>query len=57
MRIVANGEKITTYLNGVEMVHLEDEKIGKANGSIALQIHDGGGIKVRWRNINLKLIN
>lgn len=57
MRIVANGEKITTYLNGVEMIHLEDEKIGKGNGAIALQIHDGGGIKVRWRNINLKSIN
>lgn len=54
MRIVANGEKITTYLNGVEMVHLEDEKIGKGKGAIALQIHDGGGIKVRWRNIKLK---
>jgi hypothetical protein len=57
MRIVANGEKITTYLNGVEMIHLEDEKIGKGNGAIALQIHDGGGIKIRWRNINLKSIN
>jgi hypothetical protein len=21
------------------------------DGSIALQIHDGGGIKVRWRNL------
>lgn len=54
MRIVTNGPKITTYLNGVEMIHLEDEKIGKGKGSIALQIHDGGGIKVRWRNITLK---
>jgi hypothetical protein len=33
------------------MVTLTDEKIGKANGSIALQIHDGGGIKVKWRNL------
>ena len=54
MRIVANGSKITTYLNGVEMVYLDDEKIGKGKGAIALQIHDGGGIKVRWRNITLK---
>ncbi|WP_350291934.1 DUF1080 domain-containing protein [uncultured Croceitalea sp.] len=53
MRIVANGPKITTYLNGVEMIYLEDEKIGKGKGSIALQIHDGGGIKVRWRNLSL----
>jgi hypothetical protein len=33
------------------MVDLSDEKIGKANGSIALQIHEGGGIKVMWRNM------
>ncbi len=36
------------------MIHLEDKKIGKGKGVIALQIHDGGGIKVRWRNITLK---
>jgi hypothetical protein len=35
------------------MVELKDEKIGKGKGSIALQIHDGGGIKVRWRNLML----
>ena len=54
MKIVAIGDKVTTYLNGIEMIHLEDEKIGKGKGAIALQIHDGGGIKVRWRNIKLK---
>jgi len=32
------------------MVEFSDEKIGKAQGRIALQIHDGGGIKVLWRN-------
>ncbi len=35
------------------MVELEDEKIGKGKGAVALQIHDGGGIKVRWRNLML----
>jgi hypothetical protein len=35
------------------MVELTDEKIGAATGKIALQIHDGGGIKVRWRNIRI----
>lgn len=54
MKIIANGPKITTYLNGVQMIYLEDEKIGAGQGAIALQIHDGGGIKVRWRNIYLK---
>lgn len=54
MRIEVVGGKVSTYLNGEEMVVLEDEKIGEANGSIALQIHDGGGIKVRWRNLQVK---
>jgi len=54
MRVVADGSKITTYLNGNEMVRITDEKIGTGKGHIALQIHDGGGIKVRWRNLMVK---
>jgi hypothetical protein len=53
MRIKAVGDKVTTWLNGQQMVELEDEKIGAAEGQVALQIHDGGGIKVRWRQISL----
>jgi len=48
------GDHVTTWLNGVQMADLRDEKIGKANGVIALQIHSGGGIKVRWKNIQIK---
>jgi len=51
MRIRVLGDEITSWLNGKEMVHLKDEKIGDGKGFIALQIHDGGGIKVRWKNI------
>jgi hypothetical protein len=36
------------------MIDLVDEKIGAATGHIALQIHDGGGIKVRWKNLRLR---
>jgi hypothetical protein len=53
MKIRVEGPKVTSWLNGTEMVHLEDEKIGEGEGAIALQIHDGGGIKVKWRNIEL----
>ncbi|MFK8008828.1 MAG: DUF1080 domain-containing protein [Saprospiraceae bacterium] len=56
MKIKAEGDKVITWLNGVEMIQIEDEKIGEGKGAIALQIHDGGGIKVRWRNIKIKLI-
>lgn len=55
MKIRVVGDQLTSWLNGVEMVSISDEKIGAGEGSIALQIHDGGGIKVRWRNINLVL--
>ncbi len=54
MKIVVNGDTITSYLNGVQMITITDAKIGKGEGSVALQIHDGGGIKVKWRNIDLK---
>ncbi|MDC6364660.1 MULTISPECIES: DUF1080 domain-containing protein [Flavobacteriaceae] len=54
MKIRVFGPSVTTWLNGEEMIHLEDEKIGQGEGAIALQIHDGGGIKVKWRNITLR---
>jgi len=54
MKIRVEGDRITTWINGTEMVTLSDDKIGKGNGSIALQIHDGGGIKVKWRNLKVK---
>lgn len=53
LKIRVMGDQLTSWLNGVEMVSITDEAIGKGEGSIALQIHDGGGIKVRWRNIKL----
>ena len=54
MRILVVDDEVTTWLNGQQMIYLKDEKIGQAKGQIALQIHSGGGIKVRWRNIKLK---
>ncbi len=53
MKVRVVGDQVTTWLNGQQMIHLIDQKIGEATGSIALQIHDGGGIKVYWRNIHL----
>jgi len=54
MRIVVKGDNVTSYLNGTEMVNFSDVKIGEGKGGVLLQIHDGGGIKVYWRNIVLK---
>ena len=51
MKIKVVGSTVTTWLNDVEMVTITDDKIGEGEGGIALQIHDGGGIKVKWRNL------
>jgi len=53
MRIRAEGPTVTTWVNGERMASLTDDEIGRAAGHIALQIHDGGGIRVRWRNIRV----
>lgn len=52
--ITAKGNVIKTRLNGHDMIQFEDEKIGQGNGFLALQIHDGGGIKVKWRKLRIK---
>ena len=53
MRVRVVGTRVTTWINSTEMIDFTDDNIGAATGHIALQIHDGGGIKVRWRNIEV----
>ncbi|MDG2341787.1 MAG: DUF1080 domain-containing protein [Cytophagales bacterium] len=57
MKVMVNGDNVKTWINGQKMIEITDSVIGKANGSIALQIHDGGGIKVRWKNFKLIPVN
>ena len=54
MKIKVVGGSVSTWLNGELMVTLSDEKIEGATGIIALQIQNGGGVKMRWRNIKIK---
>ena len=54
MKIIIMDDKVETFVNGIEMVNINDSKISNGNGSIALQIHSGGGIKVKWKNIYIK---
>lgn len=54
MKIQVVGDHVTTWLNGHQMTDLKDDKIGEGKGSVALQIHDGGGIKVRWKNLMIQ---
>lgn len=53
LRLRVKGDSVQTWLNGVPMTTLDDKKIGRGQGRIALQVHDGGGIKVLWRNLKL----
>jgi len=54
MKVKVVGNNVTTYLNEQEMITLTDDKIGSIDGIIALQIHSGGGIKVKWRKIKIR---
>lgn len=53
MKIRVVGDTISSWLNDIPMIELKDEKVGQGKGAVALQIHDGGGIKVKWRNFKL----
>lgn len=60
MVIRVKGDKVTSWLNDKKMVALEDQKIGQATGSIALQIHsatEGNEVKVRWKNLHIKVLD
>lgn len=48
------GNRTTTYLNGFQAVDLVDPEPKFTDGVIALQLHSGGGAKVRWRELYLR---
>ncbi len=53
LRLRVEGNTVQTWLNGEEMISLDDEVFGNSTGRIMLQIHDGDNIKVLWRNFCL----
>ena len=58
-RIVAQGPRIQTFINGEPIEDLVDEEIYKTHprGFIGLQVHDVGDrqdpLEVRWRNLRI----
>ena len=54
MKIKMQDAQLTSWLNGIQMIQIEDQKIGQGEGGIILQIHSGGDVKVSWRNIEVK---
>ena len=53
-RIVAVGPRIRTYINGKLCTDLNDPQGAKA-GIIAFQIHSGGPMEVRFKDLELQL--
>ena len=54
IKVRVKGDRVVTWLNGKKMVDFSDEKIGQGEGQIALQIHSGGGLKISWKDIEVK---
>ena len=52
MRVLVKGDHVTTWLNGTQMVELQDEEMGIAQGRIALQIW-GPDVRVLFKNLKL----
>ena len=57
-RVLAKGKSIKTWVNGVPVADLVDEKSGMSSGFIGLQVHGirkgTGPYEVRWRNLKIK---
>lgn len=47
------GDRVMVWLNNELMTDLTDEEIGKGKGVVALQIHSGDDVKIRWKDIYL----
>ena len=51
----AQGSRIQTWINGQLCVDLDDPK-GAKRGIMALQLHSGGPTEVRFRNVEMKVL-
>jgi 3-keto-disaccharide hydrolase len=54
LEVSVHGAHIVTQLNGTKIVDFNDVTPKFTDGVIGLQIHTGGGVKVRWKDIYLK---
>lgn len=54
--IEARGSRVRTWLNGQLCVDLDDPD-GARRGIIALQLHSGGPMEVRFRNLKLEVLD
>ncbi len=53
LQIRADGDHVVTHLNGFEVTNFRDDKLAR-EGILALQIHSGQGVKVRFKDLWIK---
>jgi len=51
LEVSVEGHHIVTQLNGVKIVDFTDPARKFTDGVIGLQIHTGGGVRMRWKDI------
>ena len=54
LEVSVQGNHIVTQLNGVKIVDFTDPAPKFTDGVIGLQIHTGGGVKMRWKDIFIR---
>ena len=54
LEVSVKGNHIVTQLNGVKIVDFTDAAPKFTDGVIGLQIHTGGGVKMRWKDIFIR---
>ena len=54
LEVSAHASHIITRLNGVTIVDFTDPAQKFSDGVIGLQIHTGGGVKMRWKDISIQ---
>jgi hypothetical protein len=52
--VTCKGNRTVTYLNGFQAVDYTDPEPKFTDGVIALQLHSGGGAKVRWKDLYVR---
>ena len=54
LEVSVRGNHIVTRLNGVKVADFTDPTPKFTDGVIGLQIHTGGGVKMRWKDIYIR---
>jgi Domain of Unknown Function (DUF1080) len=54
LEVSVRGDHVLTQLNGVKIVDYTDPAPKYIDGVIGLQIHTGGGVRMRWKDIYIQ---